>query len=84
MSKKLSKVVNFNHFKTDAGSCPVALFKLYLEKLNKNCNSLWEKPKHGNIFYVDEQWYENRPVGRDLFERFMKINLGKSVKLDGE
>ena len=71
-------------YHTDQGSCPVQLFKLYLEKLNKSSNALWQKPKQGTVFYIEEEWYQNRAVGRDMCERFMKLSLAKSVKLDGE
>ena len=32
---------------------------------------------------MDEQWYENRLVGHDMLERFMKLSISKNVKLDG-
>ena len=35
------------------------------------------------LHYTDEVWFEHRQVGSDMLERFMKINLCKSVKLDG-
>ena len=58
-------------------------FKLYTSKLNKNCDDLWQKPRQGLINYINENWYENRIVGKDLLDRFMKINLGKSIALQG-
>ena len=69
---------------TDPGSCPVQLFKLYLDKLNPECDALWQKPRQGFVNYSDPTWYEARLVGRDMCERFMKLNLTKSVKLDGD
>ena len=38
----------------------------------------------GTLFFVDDEWYQNRVVGRDMCDRFMKLSLCKSLKLDGE
>ena len=53
-------------------------------KLNKSSDYLWQKPKQGKVFYIDEEWYQSRVVGRDMCERFMKLSLSKDVKLDGQ
>ena len=47
-----------------------------MSKLNK----LWQKPRQGQVFYIDNEWYESCPVGHDLLERFMK-HLSKAAKL---
>ena len=65
-------------------SCPVILFKLYLSKLNEKIPALWQKPRVSALHYTDNEWYEGRVVGKDLLERFFKLSLSKSVKLDGE
>ena len=36
------------------------------------------------MYYIEEEWYENRVVGRDMCDRFMKLSLAKSVQLDGD
>ena len=58
------------------------MFRLYLEKLHPDCTSLWQKPRQGQVFYIDPEWYEPRVVGRDMCECFMKLSLVKSVTLD--
>ena len=63
--------------------CPVQTWKLYTSRLNKASNYLWQKPKQGYINYVDEEWFEQRIVGRDMLERFIKLSLSKSVNLEG-
>ena len=68
---------------SDPTSCPVLLFKLYKSKLNPAITSLWQKART-KVNYSDADWYEPRVVGRDQLERFMKINLTKNVKLDGD
>ena len=77
-----SKIVTTN-FSSDVNMCPVQTWKLYTSKLNKASNYLWQKPRQGYVAYVDEEWFEQRIVGRDMLERFVKLSLSKSVKLDG-
>ena len=60
------------------------MFKLYIPKLNPATNFLWQRPCQGKIYYIEEEWFESRPVGKDMLERFMKINLANNVKLDRE
>ena len=64
-------------------SCPVQLFKLYRSKLNGNSTSLWQKPR-SKVNYSDKFWFQNRPIGRDYLDRFMKLSLVKSVSLSQE
>ena len=71
-------------FTSAPNSCPVATFKLYLDKLHPESNSLWQRARQGRINYIDQDWYERRPVGRDMLERFMKINISQDLKLDGQ
>ena len=59
------------------------MYVLYTSKLNKNNNRLWQKARQGYVNYIDETWFENRTVGHDPIERFMKYlskdaNLSKS------
>ena len=60
--------------------CPVSLYELYISKLNPKSDKLWQKPRQGEVFYIDSEWYEARPVGHDLLDRFMK-HLSKSANL---
>ena len=55
-----------------------------MSKLNKSTNILWQKPKTGRLHFTDEEWYDKRPVGKDMLERFMKISLSKNIKLKGD
>ena len=52
--------------------------------LNPHLPCLWQCPRQGGINYVDAEWYENRPVSRDMLDRFMKIHLSKSLTLSRE
>ena len=76
--KKFSFVI------TVLNSCPVQMFKLYRSKLHPGNNLLWQRPRQGNINYIDTEWFETRAVGKDMLERFMKINLGKSITLHND
>ena len=59
-------------------------YKLYFSKLSPDSNDLWQRVKTGELHYTDPVWYEPRRVGKDMLERFMKINLQKSVVLAGQ
>ena len=48
--------------------------------MNDKLDKLWQKPRQGQIFYLDEEWYEPRPVGHEPLERFMKY-LNKDANL---
>ena len=50
---------------------PVACFELYLRKLNKNHDDLWQKPKE-KISRIEPVWYDNVPVGHDTLTEAMK------------
>ena len=68
---------------SDLNSCPVQTFKLYRSKLKPAITSLWQKARQ-KVNYADPDWYEPRVVGRDQIEHFMKLNLSKHVRLDGD
>ena len=78
------RIFTNNFFTTDPVSCPVGLFKLYLEKLNPNIEHLWQKQRRGYINYCDKEWYEPHRMGRDMLECFMKLSICKDIKLEGE
>ena len=56
------------------------MFKLYISKINKDVNYLWQRPKQGSIHYTDEKWYDHQRVGKDPLECYMKM-LSKDLKL---
>ena len=33
-----------------------------MSKLNSESNRLWQKPRQGTVFYIDQEWYEGRHV----------------------
>ncbi len=59
--------------------CPVAAFELYLEKLNPNCEKLWQKSRKNVVNFIDPEWYYRIPMGHDPLETFMKK---LSIKLE--
>ena len=61
--------------------CPVEAYKLYMSKLDKRSNKLWQKPRQGQLHFTDESWYEPCNVGHDSLCNFMKI-LVKSAGLE--
>ena len=62
----------------------MTLFKLYLSKLSPDSKALWQKPRSISLHYLDTPGYEPRAVSHDTLERFMKLSISKSVKMDGE
>ena len=72
---KSMKFIDKFFFQLDPVSCLVALFKLYLEKLNPEIDYLWQKPRRANVNYCDNEWYEPRRVGHDMLECFMKLSI---------
>ena len=56
------------------------LICLYVKKLNKKLDALWQHPKGKHFNKLDAEWYENSPVGRDSFNETMKL-LSKNAKL---
>ena len=58
----------FSIIVAEPNSCPVQLFKLYISKLHPDSQSLWQRPRQGKVNYIDEEWYERRPVGKDMLE----------------
>ena len=54
-----------------------------MSKRNPNTDHLWQKARQAKLHYTDTIWFEPRPVGKDMLERFMKLSLSKSVTLEG-
>ena len=59
------------------------MYKLYVSKLNPNCDYLWQKPRQGRVNYIDSEWFEARRVGHNTVEYFMKT-LIESANLQGK
>lgn len=51
--------------------CPVNSYKLYLSKLNEDCNDLFQAPNlYFHLLYA--KWYKKQPVGEGKLGKFMK------------
>ena len=50
--------------------CPVASYEKYVPKLNTKCDRLWQYPRD-TYYEEDNEWFCNRPVGRDALAAFM-------------
>ena len=50
--------------------CPVASFESYLNKLNPNCDRLWQRPK-SSFLPEESYWYTNSPIGEKKLQQFM-------------
>lgn len=51
--------------------CPVKIFKLYISKLNPNCDRFWQYIKAS--FCPEEScWYTGKPIGINTLSSFMK------------
>ncbi|XP_072048519.1 uncharacterized protein KIAA1958-like [Amphiura filiformis] len=50
---------------------PVATLKKYLDKLNPQCQWMWQRPKKMVTEDVSV-WYDNSPLGRDTLQNMMK------------
>ena len=57
------------------------MFELYLSKLNAQCPYLWQKPRSGQLNFIDAVWYEGRQVGHNPLETFMRT-LSESANLN--
>ena len=44
---------------------------------------MWQKAKSGRLHYTDDEWYEERRVGHNPLESFMK-NLAEEANLEGK
>ena len=54
-----------------------------MDKLNSNCDSLWQRPRRGCPHYNDLVWYEPRVEGHDPLECFMK-HMSKDIQLQDQ
>jgi hypothetical protein len=51
--------------------CPVHSYKLYISKLNPECQALFQYPKP-NCNITDNVWYNKKPVGKKSLSEMMK------------
>ena len=75
----LTAVTKCAHFFPGSPVCPVAAFKLYISKLNKKDQRMWQKPKNTDLRYEEDEWFYGLPVGHDPLEMFM---CHLSIKLE--
>lgn len=60
--------------------CPVNVFRLYMTKLNPNCNRMWQLVK--NTFNDnDVSWFTARPIGINTLQKFLQ-QICKYCQLD--
>ncbi|VDI78561.1 Hypothetical predicted protein [Mytilus galloprovincialis] len=59
--------------------CPVSSFEKYVNKLNPECDKLWQRPKD-QFWEEDPSWYYNIPVGEKTLGNFMSY-LSKKCNL---
>ena len=50
--------------------CPVSSFKKFIDKLNRRCDRLWQKPRQ--IVKDDSKWFCNVPLGKNTLSGFME------------
>ena len=50
----------------------MAIFELYRSKLHPACDALWQHPRRGPVNYTDPVWFENKKIGHNPLETFMK------------
>ena len=59
--------------------CPVASFKLYVQRRNPKQTALFQRPKASPSHFGP--WYDNAPVGVKMLETMMKM-ISKAAKLN--
>ncbi|CAC5362819.1 KCTD1_15 [Mytilus coruscus] len=59
--------------------CPVSSIEKYVNKLNPECDKLWQRPKD-QFCEEDPTWYYNIPVGEKTLGNFMSY-LSKKCNL---
>ena len=61
---------------------PFQVLSFYKQKLNVNCNSMWQRPRP-NYLLNDSSWFENRPLGLNFLSKMMQnmcIKCGLDTK----
>ena len=63
-------------------NCPLAAIKLYMAKLDPNCDILFTKAKYSKVFnpQKEEVWYTTKPLGINTIGNLMK-NISKRLGL---
>ena len=57
--------------------CPVLSFQRYLEKLNPNCDRLWQRPR-ASFLPEEPCWYTNSPIEEKSYNSLCR-NSAKNV-----
>ena len=54
---------------TKTNTCPLASLKLYMSKLNSDCDSFYQKVRSGKIFdpKYNDIWFISKPIGKNMF-----------------
>ena len=71
---KLETCYSKQHFifcTPDSPIDPVAIYELYVSKLNQKNPWLWQRPKR-KITGTEEEWFDNIPIGPHPLENFMR------------
>lgn len=59
-------------YKSDSPTDGYSCLKLYIQKLNPNCDALFQYPKRNWLGSSEFIWYENRPLGVNKLAGMMK------------
>ena len=73
------KTQNYIILIVDSPISPVAVYELYMRKINHDVNFLFQRPKK-QILDVNHKWFDKIPVGRDPLNDVMK-NLSMNAGL---
>lgn len=58
--------------------CPVRCIKKYLEKRNPQCPALWQKPRISMDTSLEDVWYCNVPLGKNMLDNRLAIMCKKA------
>lgn len=61
-------------YETKTNTCPLASLKLYMSKLNPDCDRFYQKARSGKKFdpKLNDTWYTPKPIGKNTLGDFMK------------
>ena len=63
---------SINSVFTGCINLPVAMYELYVLKLDQCCPFLWQSRREVKVNWIDECWYVPGQVGRNPLETFLK------------